>query len=290
MNYQSKSPPLYVWGIACLLVGIFTVSSFYFTNRSFIRYNKERLHAFSTVSEKRVVAIGTSLLFHGTFFDNRMSDFGKKNGFGRFSYLQITRNGGFFEDFVPLMPAITDAKPNVVVIQSNLLLLSRDKIDRLKRAIARHKKYLKYILSFPLVHFVPSKLTDTQLTTASGDATNQNSVFFASVTKDLRKYEVRDITLPKDFEDFFERAREQKIKIIIIDIPRYEKVEEVITQLPENRQKLSSLIRYLKENYDIEYLEYPEKLGLEYYMDFSHFNQKGRERYSIWLLSCLSKF
>lgn len=285
MNYQSKSPPLYVWGIACLLVCMIAAAAFFLRGRSFIVQTKEKLHLFSVLNEKRVVAIGTSLLGQATFPDHLMSDFGREKGFDEFKFFQMTKGGMFLEDIFPSLNEITDAKPDVVVIESNLLLFTLDERERLNMEIGRHKKYLRYLVLRYLLSFTGSKPRETDFL-----QTRQDAAILAGKTEGLKKYRVRDDVFPEEIEDFFALSKKQKIKIIIADVPRYEKLEEVITKLPGNNQKMTNLIQDLKIKYGIEYLEYPEKLGLEYYMDFSHFNQKGRELYSLWLLSCLSKF
>ena len=274
-----------------MFVCFIAVVSFYGFRKSFIQKNMERLHAFSSVNEKRIVAVGTSLLGHATFFDQFMSEFGKEKNFDEFKYLQITKGGGFQEDFIPLMRAITEANPNIVIIESNLVLLDLDKSERLKLAIRHHKKRLRHSGSLFLRAIFGTKQEKTELRReAAIQQTKQDSVHLA-LRKEFSKshFEVRDTILPKEIEVFLLRAKELKIRTIIVDIPRFRKLEEVITQLPLYKPNVYSLIQELQTKYGVTYLKFPEELGLEYYEDFSHLNQKGRERYSYWLLSCLSK-
>ena len=291
MNSQNKYPPIHVWAMTLVIVCVVAVSSFYYFQTSFIQYNTKRLHLLSSVNGKRIVGLGTSLLRRATFFDEFMSDFGRENGFDGFKFVQITKGGGLQDDFISLMQTIEETKPNVVLIESNLVFLDLVKSEKLKVKIISHRDYLKSIFLKSLRFFAGSNSWYAQPTRELPfKPVTQDSMRFVSKIKLMRKYEVRDTTLTREFEDFLIYAREQKTKIIVVEVPRYEKLEEVVTELPKNKQKLSALIQDLKTKYGIEYLEYPEKLGLEYYVDFSHFNQKGRERYSLWLLSCLSKF
>ncbi|MBL7962000.1 hypothetical protein JNL27_17330 [bacterium] len=290
MNYQSKSPPMYVWGMTFILVFVVVVTSSFFVDRSFVRDSIERLHLFSNTGEKRIIAIGSSLLGHATFYDYFMSDFGSEKGFDEFSFLQITRGSGSLEDFAPLMHALATAKPNIVVIESNLLLLRDNKISRLNVTIRRHKKYVRKNLFLPLRYVLGSKPRKIEMTRdLPYEPTRLDPTFLKFALVDMKEHEVRDVVLPMEMEEFIIRAREQKITVILADVPRYEMLENVIIQSPMNQQKMSVLILDLQTKYGIKYLKYPDKLGLDNYVDFYHFNQKGRERYSYWLLSCLSK-
>ncbi len=292
MNYQNKTAPLYGWGLAFFFVCVVVGVSFYFFQQLFIRGNIEKIRILSTVTEKRIIALGSSLLGHATFLDESMSDFGKANGFYDFNYLRITKGGGLQEDFIPLMRSITEVKPNIVVIESNLVLLDLDKSERLKLVVRQHKKKLRHIGSQLRRYFFGVKQRNSELGLETIDQqTKQDSMRFVHKSEFIKDhFEVRDTILSKEIEDFFVCAKEKKIRVILVDIPRSEKLEEVITRVPSYDQNVPYGIHAVKRKYVVEYLKFPDQLGLEYYMDFSHFNQKGRERYSIWLLSCLSKF
>lgn len=292
MNYQKKSAPLYVWGLTFFFVCVVVGFSLFLFRQSFVYSNIEKIRIFSTVTEKRIIALGSSLLGHATFPDEFMSDFGKANGFDDFKYLQITRGGGLQEDFIPFMHSITEAKPDIVVIESNLVLLDLDKSERLKLIERRHQKKLRHIGSQLIRWFFGAKQKNSQSTLKTIDQqTKQDSMFFVLRSEFTKNhFGVRDTILPKEIKDFFVRAKEKKIRVILVDIPRSERLEEVITRLPSYDQNVSYMIQALKTKYGVEYLKFPDQLGLEYYVDFAHFNQAGRERYSLWLLSCLSKY
>ncbi|MBL7961593.1 hypothetical protein JNL27_15270 [bacterium] len=292
MNYQSKSPPMYVWGMTLVFVCLTFIVSFklYSDSKTFVDYNVERLDTFRTVKGKKVIGIGSSLLHNATFFDQFMSDFGEDIGYDSIRFLRIVRYGSAIEDFIPLMTPMLDASPDMIIIESNILFLLGGEVRRPKiwKDIAKFIRFaIKHPTRIPVFERAGRGNLELNMELPFHLSQHDTLTRVKRVMK-MKAFKVRSSDFPKEVIDFFSGSTERKIKIIIIDVP-YVILEEVIQETSLIQQKTTYLRSQLQVKYGIEYLVYPDSLGLEYYVDFSHLNQKGRERYSYWLLSCLSK-
>lgn len=293
VNHQSKSAPIYVWGITLVFIGIVfaAVLFLYAGTKPFVEYNLERLDTFHSAKGKKIIGIGSSLLHNATFFDQFMSDFGKENGYDSIRFLRIIKYGSAIEDFVPLLDPMLNTSPDIIVIEFNMLFLLGG-WARPPSFWNDMKKFIRFVIQHPtkVSDFQKAERGNLELSMKLPDRNaRQDSSVFAKRVRKMKEFRVRNSGFPKELENFFSVSGGRKIKMVIVDVPGYTKLEEAIEEWSVNKQKMSDLQLELKIKYGIETLKFPDELGLEYYMDFSHFNQKGRERYSLWLLSCLSK-
>jgi hypothetical protein len=290
MNGPNKPAPIYVWGLTLAILCIVSAVTLYlYANaKPFTEFNKERLNTYKNTKGKKIIGLGSSLLHNATFFDRFMSDFGDKKGYDSIRFLRIIRYGGTIEDFIPLLNSILDASPEIVVIESNMLLLlggGRREPDLWNDT----KHFLKFLLQHPM------RINDFQRGGRGNLELNMklqaknsrlDSIALAKRVKRMKTYYVRNSGFPSEVDEFLIKSKKRKIRVVIVDVPAYSKVEEMIEGWPFIKQKMADLLTEVQQKYGVEYLKFPDPLGLEYYADFAHFNQAGRERYSLWLLSC----
>lgn len=294
MNYQNKSAPIYVWGITFTILCIASAVTLYLyeDTKPFTEFNIERLNTFKDFKGKKIIGLGSSLLHNATFFDQFMSDFGEKKGYDSIRFLRIIKYGSTIEDFVPLLNSLLDASPEIVVIEANMLLLLGGG-RREPGFWSDTKQFLKFLVQHPgrINDFQRGGRGNLELNMKlPGQNTRQDSMTLAKRVKRMTTYYVRNSGFPTEVDEFFIKSKKRKIKVVIVDVPAYSKVEEMIEEWPFNKQKMADLLTDMHQKYGVEYLKFPDQLGLGYYADFAHFNQAGRERYSLWLLSCLSKY
>jgi hypothetical protein len=77
-------------------------------------------------------------------------------------------------------------------------------------------------------------------------------------------------------------------KVVMLDLTRSEESRKAYGA--EFMNSTTQQIRRLREEYELEFLEYPSVLTLDHYRDFAHMNEKGRKVFSRWFLSELPKF
>lgn len=80
-------------------------------------------------------------------------------------------------------------------------------------------------------------------------------------------------------------ALDQKIPIVILNVPRAGIIEERLST-PKNEADIEALLQsYRALGFQIEYWKYPYYLPFSHYSDYAHMNPKGRKAYSAWLTS-----
>lgn len=292
MNRSNKSAPLMVWAMTLGFVILMAAGTLYlyFQTKPFIEFNSDRLAAFKDVKGKKVAGIGSSLMYNATYFDDFMSDFCLKNGYESIRFLRIVRYGSSIEDFFQLLNPILDASPDVILIESNLLFFNRGE-RRLPSAAADFKKFLKFLIRYPerINDFQRGERGNLELMMELPfQSPKQDTVERLQRAAKLKKMQVRNPDELKELSVFFSMCKERQIKVVIVEIPGF--LENGMAEWSLKKQKIASLCQALETEYGTEYLTFPYQFGLEYYRDFAHFNQKGRESYSRWLVKCLSEY
>lgn len=129
------SSPLNVWIISVSIVLILLLISIPFfikylkmEDDQFIKENIARIEFFSKKNRKNnttlksVIVFGSSLLYRSTFYDEDMENFSRKFGFNNLSFMRIARYNADIFHFTPLLNNILSTSPNLLMIQSDLLL------------------------------------------------------------------------------------------------------------------------------------------------------------------------
>lgn len=278
------SPPLWVWAATasvCLVIGVL----FFLAFRNFLSEEKkdfassglERIGAFSQSGggAQRVIALGTSLMYFDTFFDGKMDAFARSQGHGRLRFLRIARARGSFEYFTPMLDGILAARPDVIIIEHDLLFYQWDEAGQDLPGFIKEK--IKALLG---VSFKPNPLNFLE-DKLEPDITAQDPAGFADPEKFIAMRPLAAVW-NGEVEDFLKRAGDRGIIVVLLKMPRTPTTESIMAPEADKGVIEARMKRY--RGLGIGELIFPEALDTSHYLDYSHLNEKGRERFSRWLV------
>ncbi len=299
-----KAPPLWVWGITGLLFGVELIFAWYLppsTDRFLENpaFFSQRLQNFAHLEHdvQKIVVLGTSRTAHAFFYDHYMERFAKRNGFHKIKFIRFVKTTGMLEDFASLWAPILEVKPDIIFCEATLIQFctDQDSINQSHQDMfdksdqdSRNKlhNFLKHLLFEPLpsISWNDPQFDDRKLFVLDRQSTDNALEKRQKWISQVRK--IRQLPAFSEHQAFFNHLRKDGIKFILLDVPSFQEYTEFS---PEQRKNIQALRKQYKELYEIEYLAFPERMGLEYYQDFGHLNLKGREHYCRWFLSELQK-
>lgn len=278
------APPLRVWAATasvCLITGLvfFLMFRNYLAGvkKEFVTSGPERIGAFSQSGPgaQRVIALGTSLMYFDTFFDGKMDAFARSRGYERLRFLRIARARGSFEYFSPLLESILAARPDVLIIEHDLLFYRWAADGQDLPGFIKER-----IKSFFGIPFKPNHLI-----LLDGNLEPGTPVMDPAGFADPEKFiAMRPLATGWDgeVEDFLDRARGRGITVVLLKMPRAPLAERVLA--PEAYRGVIEARMKRYRALGARELVFPEELDLSHYLDYSHLNEKGREIFSRWLV------
>ena len=147
------APPVVAW-LWAAAVAVLAVTAFFYAaarveipeSQAFLEFNQRRVSEFAASrqeDELRVVMLGNSRLKYATLNDERLGGLAAARGHGRIQFLRLVNNWAVFEDFAPLADAILAARPQVVMMQLELLV--QERAERARALLLReHLEWLVF--------------------------------------------------------------------------------------------------------------------------------------------------
>ena len=292
---QNKlSAPVWVWVAALIVSCAILITTFIYhkctatTPDSF--YNTARIKLFENVAlfdtYTKIIVVGTSLTRHAFYKDEEMEHFASINGLNM-HFLRFTKNGGNLSDFRLLIEYLLKAKPDLICFESAIFAINFNQKHSWK---IKHSSYLKSVIKLYLLKLV-AKTFKKEYFVIDGESNFKDidlihykvrKYGLAEYQKTVHDLSLYDFSYGNGYRYFFEKAREQGIKIVLLDLSRSKDAWDV---LPPNREKeIKKLMDQYQKTYGIKYLRFPYKLSLDYFVDYNHFSQKGRVFYSKWFI------
>jgi hypothetical protein len=285
--------PLWVWGTTLTFASSLLIISFIYYHSYTIHnlawldsiFNTSRIKAFEQAAAldnyPKIIAIGTSLTRYGLYKDAAMEHFAALHGIN-IHFLRFTKSNGELPDFKTLATYLLSVKPTIIFLESALFTRNTqaNKINYYWEI--KHKYYLRYLIRKYVFKTYSSPERDqgnfidinwNQI------ATNTN---LAQYQKIFANFRVRDISYGNSYRDFFKKASEKGIQIILIDLSRPKNTWDIMP--PDTEKNITHLMEQYQARYKIKYLRFPYKLKQDYYIDFGHLRLAGRKFYSKWLL------
>jgi hypothetical protein len=267
-------------------------------------YNIQRLSRFYSKAAPhppRIIVVGTSLSTCALFFDEEMEQFARKNGLPDLEFVRFIKLDATLKDFVPLLGSIIAAEPDVVFFETNAFVLSRRSDDnpdsRMMRIFSQddssddRKKLQLFFQAKFLGKGLPRKKDNPNVSVSEKEVLlklrqRQTQDDFEQFREEaLEPLQVRPFSVPDEYLAFFNAMKQKHITAALLDLPRSRKAESAFP--PEMRKARGDMIKRYQNAYGLRYVSYPELLGLEYFQDFTHMNERGRGECSRWFLSGL---
>jgi hypothetical protein len=276
---------------AVLAMQAFLVASSRFdppVSEPFYRFNSARVERFaapeagSSDEAFRVVLLGSSLTKFGTLGQSEMADLAAAAGLGPSRFLRLIRYGVVFSDLAGLAEEILRARPDVIIMQLDLLLHEHG--EPMRQQLFR--KYLKWLLAGPGPW--------------DADRLDQHELQFNNVcpweqSEEMWRYLVRDQETLLSYDpagksarmarDFVLKAAAAGTHVVLLAYPRTPRMEAF---KPLMHPLLIDVVRSLIRSDRISYWRYPGRLPDDAFCDFAHLNRKGQEGFSRWLIDELA--
>ncbi|NWF39539.1 hypothetical protein F3F96_10380 [Mariprofundus sp. NF] len=292
MNHKPVSKvPVSLW-LATLsgLLFVIMISDYFHQNykppaaydRLLMSFVPERL---KRIQNHGLIVIGTSMVSCGFPYDEKFESLAAKKNM-KIEFVRFSRNAGRPSDFESISEAVLKSKPRWIFLQAEpfFLELSNHKsffhehFDSIRNNVRFMLEQIlirtKLIILFPLYQDDRSlKLEEV----ATIDEIKNAEV----------SYQIKPPVSPKYFESFLKHAKENNIKVILLEMNRSKEGNEYFGD--RFRAQLNRTLQQVSEFYQIPLWQFRSDLPLEYYSDRAHLNRKGRAVFSDWFLSKLAQ-
>jgi hypothetical protein len=284
-----------VWSLVlAVLVGLYFASLPAFhayqslPQEDFIRVNSQRIRQFSQTSEPgmgstfRVIALGNSFLYRATFLDSRMERLAEERELPGLRFLRVTRAGGRLPHFEPLRYEIMDARPDLLVIQTGLLL----KEPLLARV---YPQFLRFWIGRQIDSFKGRRRPNPNVNLQPDDETprqwRQDRAAFGQFARFFKEQYKKGWSDPDRVAPWIDEALRKGVPILLLEMPRSIPVHTMTEQ-----GSFRTFHEALPKQWNGVVLSYPVPLAIKHFTDFTHLNAHGRDLYSDWLLGALKTF
>ena len=301
--------PLRGWGI--VILGVLLVFGFLgyadlpadkpFKNTHEMRYSNYKIRLHNLVkaeveqkNEYRVIIFGSSLTAQGvlrdSFFNQTFQRMGKPIKVNRVFYA-----GAFYKmlEDPDLLDYLEAVQPDLLCIEDQVFFFTPlPGLDWPQTSLTQfHKNYvynlnvLKHLLFpsvFPEQGFerqIDSTLTfDVKYPQADSVISHADSSRY-----DIKYRTVRKMRRTRKFNRLVDRLTQNATDLVILNVPRPAKIENVYLTKRESQKKDRLLLAY-QDRFDTEYWKFERSFPFRYYWDISHLNKYGQLAYSDWLL------
>ncbi len=282
-TYQRSDIPLYLWPI---IGGLFFAIIALFPSK-YLEYqlDKKRLETFAQEKSPnclQIIALGSSRTQCGVFFDQKMESLYASLYPSQIHFLRFTKSGAIFSAFESIFAEILAVRPDLILLEPEMLF------------------YKKKDSHFSLLNYLNTKQRAFYLITSSGKKKYQeeqekelNKGFLGvRQTKEvlehvqfLKSFLLSESIAPS-VDQFLKKAKEQGVRLILLDFPRSKIIED---ELEEKRRLEKLAIAHCQNTYGMEVWTFnlPESND-SWYLDFGHFNERGQEQFSAWLIEAIA--
>ena len=287
---RKPAPPLvtWFWGLffgLCLTIAFLkmAVDAKLPPSSAFVAFNDARIEALAagqTVPDRlRIVLLGNSRLKYGTEVDPEGFSFSDD---ARFEVLRLVNNWATFEDFAPMADRILDLRPDMIVMQTDLLGRGRREWGR----VFMYREYLNW-RAFGHGPWNPGKIDHQEVQYATPCLNDQSQDRYDWRVDVDSNWLIFDLESDgaRNARGFIDKAADQGIRVVLLSMPITERVQSVLTPMDN---LASDLLGELERDDKVTKLTFPETVPNERFCDFVHMNEAGRATFTPWLAQQLS--
>jgi hypothetical protein len=249
-------------------------------SQAFRDFNLQRVRAFRAEHEPRhprtlrVVLLGSSRLKNATLAPDAFDEVGETAEFERIEAFRLVANWAVFATFEPLLDDVRALRPDVYVIQMDLL---GDEMARpLKVQISFN--YLRWLVSgsgswswYDAEREQLARVcTDEQTPDQRLDRAEANLVIDVE-SKSARRA-----------RDFIRTAIADGARVVLVSVPKTQAFERTLPSIREDM--LASARNLAAELPQVTVVPYAGVLSDEHFCDVTHLNDRGAAVYSRWLI------
>lgn len=293
-NPRNPATPLSVWTLALLLAVVLGFGGFECLFRwgppgltAFEQYNLGRIREFSkraANADLRIVMLGNSRLKYSTPPD---VDFSKllSDASGRHvEVLRLVNNWAVFHDFAELLDPIAALKPDIIVLQ--LQLLGQERALAARSLILQD--YVDWLISGNHQPWNPGDIDQAALQTAVPCVHDFSDAALRDRLARTRQWLSFDPDSPsgRKARDWARAEAAGDTKVLILSIPRTPTIKQA-TGIDFD-EKSSDVIDRLLDTQGITFARFDEPLPQDAFCDVVHMDEQGRERLTAWLVERLT--
>ena len=284
-NVQRMVPPLSVWLATAVLCGLFlsTVVAGFLLHDPWLRAAEGKLAQFAeqttgTPTAVNVVALGDSKLRFALMEEAAIGAMAARAGVGDLALLRIDRDDATFDDFVPLLDDIIRVRPDLLLIQMELLV--REPIPLREFEIYLHTFLRALMRGEPF-----QEITAHACLNEVDPDWNTDDRGWAEVQLNYEKYLRIDQASPNyDLVGrFVARAEGAGISVVLLGIPSTPRAEAYFYGpgngfYPDVAAKLAA-------DPSLVVWRFPHELADDrYWCDFTHLGRPGRDLFGRWMI------
>jgi hypothetical protein len=247
-------------------------------------FNAARL--FEHGHPKLVTMLGSSLTHHALNNDQNMQRVLATSGIDT-SFVRFTANGAFPESYESVLPLIIQARPQLVIIELEMMLIEipvASPLFNLRRMFASLRNTLVRGSNGMPARFKGNfgqKRECERLMTEERAAQIDVSGLIQS------KFSLLSSELTPTWREFIKQIQANGGRVVFSEIGRSGFAAQAIT--PTFKKAYEQTIVTLQDLYSVDIWRYPGPFDLEKYCDLAHLNDIGRENFVRWLVPELRK-
>jgi hypothetical protein len=228
-----------------------------------------------------VVALGDSKLRYATMDEAALTEMAARRGIHAPHFLRLDRDNATFDDFASLADDILAARPDLIVLQ--LDLLAREPALLHDFWIYLYTGLRSLLRGRPFEEASAVGCSDKQ----DPDWNAGDAVWRGMLANHRNAFRV-DMASPayERVRDFVGRAKRLGVGVVLLGVPATARAENHFYG-SGNRFYPGTMAR-VRADALLEVWQYPDRLSdQQHYCDFTHLNERGRTLFSRWLLARL---
>jgi hypothetical protein len=278
------APPLRIWIVSALVVAAFlatSVVSFVRYEDPFVPYNAARVAAFATgkPGTYTVVALGDSRLKYATLNQPEIAALAAAFGVPDLRFLRLVNNAATYDDFEGLQEAVLASRPDLLLIQLDLVLRKRALLRRYEEYKRYLERWLRHLLRDASLDHDPQHLQVA--TSCPKDAARER--LWPSVRTFERLLHVDPSS--RNFRaalKFAGRAVQAGSDVVLLEIRTSPELRAFYrgTGLDDR-----AALKRLQRASDLPLWRFPAELvSSQHFCDYIHLDEEARARFSEWLV------
>lgn len=281
--------PLKLWGLVGIIVLVcVAILSQNWRISEDDRAKSEILNTVRLTKKTRkyhIIALGNSLLAYGLPFDNIIKEKLRKKNLD-VQINRLTLSGMDSEYFVSILPQILDAKPDLIVLQSEFFSVNFNyyNIDNFHQNIVKLRTLIQP-RSIDGNYYVNREYPKTSKNNLI--STCENIFFDKSEFERNAKQAYKNINIGVNekldsYLPFIDQAQRSGIEVIFLEIGRSAASNQFLGD--QNQAAITDSLQKISSKTGAKVWRFPANLSLNYYCDLAHLNNHGQKIFTNWFI------
>jgi hypothetical protein len=249
-------------------------------SQAFYAFNMQRLREFRATHDPRaahtlrVVMLGNSRLKNGTIDVAQIEQRASQYGYTRIEYFRLVANWAVFRDFAPLLDQVRVLRPDVYVVQMDLLV--EDMAPAYEAQLAFN--YLRWLTAGqgPWSWYEPQGEQLGLVCTNEGEPEARAARAAQKLTSDP------DSESPRMARAFIQEVASDGTEVLLVTVPKSAAFERVSPSV--NDQMLTAAREIAAELPSVTVAPFADSLPDDHFCDVTHLNRQGAAAFSRWLV------